>query len=129
MAREEISPLSVIKFKMKSRLLLLTILYSSLILASSLIGDSSSAETEAGLRAAIFNFLHIPAYTVLTVLLVVTFKAPRIPGSPVLQKKPLPEHGGAGALGHWVIFAFAFTLAVSFGVLNEFIQAGVPGRF
>ena len=54
------------------------------------------------------SLLHIPAYTGLTILLILSFRDPLI-----RFKKAL---------------AISFVIAVVFGVINEFIQAGIPGR-
>lgn len=82
---------------------LITIIYMSLIVYSSLQPDVNKHSSQ--LFRDIHNFLHIPAYALLTYFLLKCFAK--------TSSKSL---------------IFAFSIAFLFGVINELIQAYVPGR-
>ncbi len=73
-----------------------------------------SSDTEGfSKRGVVLNFLHIPAYSVLAFFLIQT-----------LHGHALSWKTG----GERCVLFLVFGLAVSFGILNEFVQASVPGR-
>lgn len=107
--------------------------YMACILASSLV-PGVGGEEGYGRRAMFMDFLHIPVYSLLTYFLIQSLRSesaaavfPVGTGS-VQVEKSLPEV----CRGLWIVgcglFFAAFTIAVLFGVLNEYVQSITPGR-
>ena len=103
-----------------------TYLYMVLILVSSMTPGTGGG---GGLRAFLMNLLHIPEYGLLTFLLIQALRHRRA------AKAPAPDDANAAvcpaptAVKNMTgIYTAAALLAVAFGVLNEFVQAGTPGR-
>jgi len=80
----------------------------------------------------IMDLLHIPAYSGLTFLLVMSFRPVIVSEAKQSQFKsedrfqPVPSN--ATSSPNLIINIFTFIIAVAYGILNEFIQAHVPGR-
>ncbi|MDY7037610.1 MAG: VanZ family protein [Thermodesulfobacteriota bacterium] len=62
-----------------------------------------------GIKPLIQNSLHIPVYAILA----------------VLWLQLLSNHGLAGIKRFWIVFLFS----AGFGIMNEFIQLTIPGRY
>lgn len=116
------------------------VVYAAGILCFSLLPDHSGAEPENLLRQMVFNFLHIPAYAGLAVLMILSFLKPLENGGSVAvgfcrDRRPRRSVISGVPGGHALhplrrnVGILVFTAATLFGVLNEFIQAHVPGRF
>jgi hypothetical protein len=92
--------------------LILTIIYAVMLLSSSFIhGESESRGLQffINFNPTIQNLLHIPAYALLSILLLDILKEYQ-----VLKRKEIIS-----------IFGFC----CFFGIFNEIIQVAVPGRF
>ena len=85
--------------------ILITLLYMMIISYLSLRPVSQGYHGSIA-QQAVFNFLHIPAYGLLFYLILRSFSS-----------------AGVGA------YLFSFTIAVLFGVINEYLQSFVPGRY
>src|SRR6056297_1552962 len=94
--------------------LTITIIYTAGILWFSFFPDHSVPSAVFSWGKVVRNFLHIPAYTGLAGLLALTAI-----GFRVVKKDHLPLD----------VALWSFCVATLFGVLNEFIQATVPGRY
>lgn len=99
---------------------ILTLLYMLAILWSSTVPGSSHPTEGFSKRGFMMNLLHIPAYSILTYFLLRAAFAVRLRTQ---GSGPCIPLGSA-----FVISAVVFAAAVCFGVLNEFVQAHVPGR-
>ena len=89
-----------------------SLLYITGILCSSL--QQGSPESTS-ILSAVFNFLHIPAYSGLTFLLFGTLYT-----YAAHHKMMVPNYR--------LLYLSSFIIAVIYGVLNEFVQANIPGR-
>ena len=112
--------------------LLLTIAYMLAVLWSSTV-PSSSDTTGFSRRGLVMDLLHIPAYSVLAYFFLQTLSAFRF-----LSKNTVESHHPGDKTDVEKFFSLTnhvrttqilvLSAAVCFGVLNEFVQAHIPGR-
>jgi hypothetical protein len=112
--------------------LMLTFSYMLAILWSSTIPSSSDTEGFSK-RGLVMNLLHIPAYSILTYFFLRTFYAFRILGNHTISSHHAGDKTDVEKFFSLtdpirIIQILAFAVAVCFGILNEFVQAHIPGR-
>ncbi len=141
-------------YMFKYKYFFLTILYASGIMWSSLQPDYPDPAGISNVwREEFMNFLHVPAYAGLAALLVLTFGGRRTSACRTGRDREwIMENGKqetkSECLGFKILtfplsvfripysvlrtqfsVILSFFLATAYGVLNEFVQAQVPGRF
>jgi glycopeptide antibiotics resistance protein len=90
----------------------LTTVYAALIMGSSLVPmhqDAQAFRFLLGLQPAIQNLLHIPAFAILSILCLQLLSY-----SPMSRARKIV-----------LVLGFSF----SFGIMNELVQAAIPGRY
>lgn len=121
---------------MKKIFLIITIIYAAGILWFSLQPDYPKPGPPNYFMQELRNFLHVPAYAGLAVLMMLTIQGSRIKDQGLRGKDKIGEitltriFNYSSLIQHPLsVSFFVFVIAVLYGVLNEFIQAHVPGRF
>ena len=133
------------------KFLLLTLIYAAGIMWFSFQPDYSTEAQASGLRQMVMNFLHIPAYAGLAGLMVLTFGVWKIEDrvekiedraekredrKEKMEDRHEKVENRLSGLDFKVFlssifyspFSLIFLIATGYGIVNEFIQAGVPGR-